>query len=113
MATVRAWLERRDPVPPEALVAHVIQALGGDADLSQQETASHCLAAAERLLESLLDLRRTGRDSALDLLTADALATYAFEHDAAVPAQLDAHASESMRRIAALGARYESAEGVA
>lgn len=39
-----------------------------------------CLDAAVRLLDTILAERRFERDSALELLTVDALMTYAFEY---------------------------------
>jgi hypothetical protein len=45
----------------------------------------------------------TARDAALDLLTADALVTYAFEAAAESPREVDAIAAEAMQRIARIG----------
>ena len=54
--------------------------LGDDVSSDAAATAESCLAAAERALSGLVEAGRFGRDSALDLLAIDALATYAFEH---------------------------------
>jgi hypothetical protein len=60
----------------------VLAALGRGGDADAARTADVCLAAAARVVEQLLGAQRFGRESALDLLTADALATYAYEHAA-------------------------------
>ena len=59
---------------------------------------------AERLVGGLLAGDCTSRDCALDLLTADALVTYAFEAAEQSPGDLVPRAAAAMRRIAALGA---------
>jgi hypothetical protein len=68
------------------------------------DVAVTLLAAGERLVGSLLDDEATSRGSALDLLAADALVTYAFEAASERPAELSARAASAMARIAALGA---------
>lgn len=65
--------------------------------------ATLCIAAGERLLSDLLHNKLTSRESALDLLTADALVTYAFEAAGDTPDDVAALASDAMRRIAVLG----------
>ena len=60
------------------------------------------LAASERLVAELLRSECTSRDSALDLLTADALLTYAFEAAGADIDTIGRRASEAMTRIASL-----------
>lgn len=57
--------------------------------------------AAEALLRDLLARPSTGRDVALDLLTVDALVTYAFEAAAADVESLPALADDAMRRFGA------------
>jgi hypothetical protein len=65
-------------------------------------------AAGEQLLARLLADGCGDRTAASQLLTADALVTYAFEaaaEDAAQSARaIDARAAEAMRRVAMLGA---------
>ena len=58
----------------------MLEFLGDDIARDASRTAELCLAAAERALRDLVSTERFGRDSALDLLAIDALATYAFEH---------------------------------
>jgi hypothetical protein len=104
--TVADWLEARTPCPPAALGARIAVVLGPDALAADAADASaHLLAAGERLAATLLASGSTSRESALDLLTADALVTYAFEAASEAPADLAARASDAMARIASLGAR--------
>lgn len=64
--------------------------------------AAACLAAGEALLAGVLSGDCASRDTALDLLAADALVTRAFERAADEPASLPALADAAMRRIALL-----------
>jgi hypothetical protein len=82
--TVRGWLGRTHPRAPAELMQHVLAALGADADAPASATARHCLDAAERLLSRIVAEERFARDSAVDLLTVDALTTYALEHASSV-----------------------------
>jgi hypothetical protein len=100
--TLGGWLDARRPAPPPALRARIEIALGSDLRLEAYDPAESLLAAAERLVRALLDENATSRDSALDLLAADALVTYAFEALSERPAQLPRRAAEAMTRIAAL-----------
>lgn len=101
--TIAEWLRSRSSQPPAALSARL------DAVLAESlgEPADHVpdvfLAAGERLVAELLRNDSTSRDSALDLLTADALMTYAFEAAGADVSTIRARAAEAMTRIAALG----------
>jgi hypothetical protein len=103
--TVGDWLARRQPEPPRALRARVELALGADLAADAGDAGDLCLRAAERLMAELLHGNCTSRESALELLTADALVTYAFEAISATPSDLVARATEAMRRISALEAR--------
>ena len=98
------WLDERRPVPPPALRARIDGALGDSLHSDASDALEACLSAGERLVESLLRNNATTRDSALDLLAADALVTYAFEAGSERPRELGARAHEAMMRIAALGA---------
>jgi hypothetical protein len=98
-----AWLDARDPAAPAPLADRVAEALGHVAD-AREETSPRLFAAAELLLARLLSDGCATRDAAHDLLTADALVTYAFEAAAETdPATLGESAANAMRRIAALG----------
>ena len=98
------WLDSRRPLPPAALRARIDSALGPDLDRDTSDASETLLAAGERLVRSLLDEDATSRGSALDLLAADALVTYAFEAASERPTELASRAAEAMSRIAALGA---------
>ncbi len=78
--------------------------LGESLNESSDRIPDVFLAAGERLVADLLQSNSTSRGSALDLLAADALVTYAFEAASDVPSGLEARASAAMTRIAALGA---------
>jgi hypothetical protein len=102
--TIGQWLAVRTPRPPVALHARIQEALAEVATQSAAEASDACLRAAERLLAELLRGDCTSRESAMDLLTADALVTYAFEAAADAPADLPARACAAIERIASLGA---------
>lgn len=97
--TVRAWLRERSPRPPERLSERIDAALGdrGDADSIHAEAA--CLDAADLLLREILVRESAGRDSALDLLTVDALVTYAFEAASERPETLELHAARAIVQL--------------
>lgn len=100
--TLGAWLRERAPTAPAPL-ADRIEAVLGDRLAADASCATEaCVDAAEALLRDLLDRSSTGRESALDLLTVDALITYAFEAAAAEPASLEARASAAMARLSLL-----------
>lgn len=101
--TVGEWLASRTPPPPPALSARMCAALGDSLALPSTQVTEACLAAGERVASELLQNNLTTRDSALDLLAADALVTYAFEAAADAPDAVAARATDAMRRIAALG----------
>jgi hypothetical protein len=107
------WLARCEPAPPPALAARVA-ALLGDAPLAgPEDAAARCVEGAERVVAALLREGSTDRASALDLLAADALATYAFELASERPEALAAAADAAMARFAALGAVSPAAGPVA
>ena len=103
MTTVAEWLATREPVPPPALRARVLSALGDRAGVDRGHAAEVCLAAGEATLTAVLQDGST-RSCALGLLAADALVTYAFEAAAETPTDLAQFAARAMHRIAALGA---------
>ncbi len=81
----------------------VIRALGADGERPASETAAACLDVAAQRLAAILEERRFQRDGALDLLTVDALVTYAFEHASmSTPADLSGMAAAAIRRLGAL-----------
>jgi hypothetical protein len=104
--TVGEWLRAREPRPPAALTARLEEVVGSD---MQRDASAGCevlLAASERLLAQLLNVGATSRVSALDLLVADALVTYAFEAASTDAASIPRHASHAMQRIAELAAEH-------
>jgi hypothetical protein len=103
--TLSEWLDARRPVPPPALRARIDVALGNSLASDADDALEACLSAGERLVETLLRNNATTRDSALDLLAADALVTYAFEAGSDRPRELAGRARDAMTRIASLGAR--------
>ena len=102
--TIGEWLAERRPSPPPALRARITGLLGDSLALDATDGVEVYLEAAERLVETLLSGNSTTRDSALDLLTADALVTYAFEAASDAPAHLASRAADAMIRIASIGA---------
>ena len=103
--TLAGWLDARRPVPPPDLRGRIDSALAGSLDVGEEHACEACLRAGERVVESLLRENATSRDTALDLLAADALVTYAFEAASDRPAELASLAESAMARIASLGAR--------
>ena len=87
-----------------ALSARLEVVLAATLDDSVDQLPAICLAAGERLVAELLRNDSTSRESALDLLTADALVTYAFEAAGEDASSIDAHAALAMRRISAIAA---------
>lgn len=100
--TLAAWLDARRPIPPEALRARIDAALGAGLHAEITDAAETLLTAGETLVRALLVEDATSRESAIDLLAADALVTYAFEAASEQPADLARRAATAMARIAAL-----------
>lgn len=101
--TVGAWLRERASAPPQ-LTSRVLAIIGDGVDAPLESASGVFLDSAERLLGDLVARPSSGRESALDLLTVDALVTYAFEAAGAFPESLSARAGEAMRRLANLAA---------
>jgi len=99
--SVGEWLSDRAPAPPQ-LTARITGAVGDHLDMPADDATGVFLEGAERLLEDLVARRSAGRESALDLLTVDALVTYAFEAASASPESLAPRAIEAMRRLSSL-----------
>jgi hypothetical protein len=100
--TVGEWLGGRELTPPSRLSARISSAIGVGAGEPATRAAEVCLDACERLLGEVAARPSPGRESALDLLAADALATYALEAATDSPESLEAQAHEAMKRLAAL-----------
>ena len=102
---VAQWLAEREPRPPDSLARRMRAVLAhGDngAASSSVEVSEALLAAAETVLARLLREGCATRESALDLLVADAFVTYAFEAAAAEPGRIVERTEGAMARIAAL-----------
>lgn len=99
--TVRDWLHDRPAHPPARLADRIDQVLGVRGDAPTDRASDACVDAAARLLAELLTHPAAGRESALDLLTVDALVTYAFEAASDDPSTLPERAHDAMRRLAA------------
>ena len=112
----RAWVAAREPAPPPALAARLSVALGtpsaapndephddADSPNDPMAIARACARAAERGLAEVLTRDAASRETALALLTADSLATFAFEAASAAPEALPAMARDTLRRLAVLG----------
>ncbi len=97
--SIAAWLEALNPEPPPALRARLREMLADHLDRPASEVPVACLAAAEVETAHLIGNGSTGRGSALDLLTIDALMTYAFEEAANHPATLEALAAAAVERL--------------
>lgn len=98
--TLREWLHARTPSPPERLLVNIETVLAGRLAHDANDFVTPCLDAAEELLRELVARPAMGRDAALDLLTVDALTTYAFEAAAADTDTLGDRASAAMTRFA-------------
>ena len=96
--TLESWLRERTPAPPRRLAERIGDVLGDRAARPATEAHDLCLDAAVELLGEVY-CRPGGRESALDLLTVDALVTYAFEAAAAEPAKLHERALSAMSRL--------------
>jgi hypothetical protein len=86
----------RNPQPPEELDSAMRRALD-----NKSGTSAELLDAAERLLDRVLRTDCEARESALDLLTVDALMTRALEIAAKDPKLLEEFPEQAMHRIAA------------
>lgn len=97
------WMAAHGEQPPAALRARLDSLVNAE-EAAQQDAPvpAALLAAGQGLLATILGSGSTQRDAALDLLTADALVTYAFEAASDDPATLDAQAASAMRAISAL-----------
>jgi hypothetical protein len=86
------------------LLARVLEALGVDADASEDRLPEVALAAAKRTLDALLGDQRFGRDSAVYLLAVDALMTYAYEYASRLGSRdrVEAFATQGVRMLGQL-----------
>ncbi|MGH7622617.1 MAG: hypothetical protein ACREMU_09790 [Gemmatimonadaceae bacterium] len=102
--SVGDWIAAARPAPPERLAERIVEQLGASSTGPAADTPEVCLGAAVSLLDELLARESAGRESALDLLTVDALVTYAFEAASAAVDRLRPRALDAMSRLATTGA---------
>jgi hypothetical protein len=98
--TIAEWLQSREPRPPAALMDGLERALGPALTADASTATSEFLAAAERMLRGLVAAGETGREIAADLLTIDALTTYAVESATETLDSLPDFAEDAMARFA-------------
>lgn len=98
--TIAEWLRARDPRPPAELTASLEKALGTALNDDASHASARFLAAAERMLRELVAAGETGRPVAGDLLTIDALTTYAVEAATETLESLPDFAQDAMARFA-------------
>lgn len=101
--TVTDWVAAREPAPPATLAARLQALLPGEARTTDASAAPAMLVeAAAAIIARLLQEGATTRGSALDLLVADALATYACEAQTDDPATLDARCTWAMHHLSTI-----------
>ena len=100
--TIGEWLRSREPQPPAALLARLEALLSDVLDQDASAAPAQFLAAGERLARDLVADASSTRETALELLAADALVTYAFEAGSVDPRGIERDAKEAMVRIASL-----------
>lgn len=107
--SVSRWIETRTPPAPAELQGHMAMLLAGgthnagESDAHGSDSlADPLLAACNVALARVLDSGAASRDSALDLLSADAFVTYAFEAAADAPESISERSNAAMRQISDL-----------
>jgi Arc/MetJ family transcription regulator len=79
---VLAWLDTRRPVPPDSLRARLRTAVEQQRPAVGSALPAYLAQLGRTLLDGVAARADGGRELALDLLAADAFATYAFEAQA-------------------------------
>lgn len=95
--TANEWVDGLVPPPPPRLRQRLAQLVS--AHVAGDVTPESLVRASGAVLASLLSEGELARESALELLAADALATYAFELQAGDPGGLDARCEWAMRHL--------------
>ena len=98
--TIGEWLRSRTPTPPIELMEGLERALGPALTADAEMATAEFLTAAERMLRELVASGETGRPAAADLLTIDALTTYAVEAATETFGNLPGFAEDAMARFA-------------
>ena len=99
--TLRDWLAHREPSPPRVLRER-IEALAASVPQDGGNPAATLVAAAELALVRLSSCTPDDRATALDLLAADALVTYAFELASDSPDSIPGLSAAAMARLSAV-----------
>lgn len=81
-AEVLAWMDARRPVPPRALRDRLDRAVAERLPAPGSQLPTYLAQLGRTLLDTVAARPDGGRELALDLLAADAFATYAFEAQA-------------------------------
>ena len=103
--THAAWVLDHAETAPAALLDRVTALLSARLDWAALPTADALLRAGEALIgEVVRHPEEVSRGAALDLLAADACVTWAFEAAASEPWTIVGRASDTMQRIADVGA---------
>jgi hypothetical protein len=79
---VLAWLDSRRPAPPRALRERLHRTVDAQLPAAGAELPAYLARLGRTLLDGVVGKPDGGRELALDLLAADAFATYAFEAQA-------------------------------
>lgn len=79
---VLGWLDTRKPVPPAALRERLDRAIEHQLPAPGSQLPAYLAQLGRGLLDGVAAKPSGGRELALDLLAADAFATYAFEAQA-------------------------------
>ena len=100
---LRSWLDSRGEAAPPALSARIARLVAAHPEWEEMPIPEALLVASELLMAEVMAAPEKDRGTALDLLTADACVTYAFEAAAEEqPEVLVQLAERSMRQIAQL-----------
>lgn len=95
---INEWLRSRRPVPPDQLMARMQSALSNSPSTSLSESL---IGAATRILADAAHSERANeRATALDLLAADALITYAVEAAADDQSRFTEETDAIIKRVA-------------
>ena len=95
----REWLSAKSRQPPHALASALHAAVGDTERVSGNKLADDFIAASRRMLPKVFQGGCEARSGALDLLTLDALVTYAME-SAAGSAETERIALEALVLLA-------------
>jgi len=90
---VLAWLDSRRPSPPETLRRRIDRAINELLPAPSSLLPVYLAQVGQTLLEGVAAKPNGGRELALDLLAADAFATYAFEAQAEAEGGEESHAT--------------------